>query len=143
MDSRFRHMTKFGQGRIYNPNTEQFSSLFSCRQLYVIFPTSQTHQLYDQKYFIIHIHNAKFLCINIWSCNYFSQYNIHPYLTETLQMPSISTMTSLRLCTNPICQQRGFIINMQQWSVVQHHGLLTHHMHISSILSLMKTFYHA
>ena len=26
---------------------------------------------------------GKFLCINIWSCNYFSQYNIHPYLTET------------------------------------------------------------
>ena len=23
------------------------------------------------------------LCINIWSCNYFSQYNIHPYLIET------------------------------------------------------------
>ena len=25
----------------------------------------------------------KILCINIWSCNYFSQYNIHPYLTKT------------------------------------------------------------
>ena len=23
------------------------------------------------------------LCINIWSCNYFTQYNIHPYLTGT------------------------------------------------------------
>ena len=33
--------------------------------------------------FIRNIHTRKFLCINIWSCNYFSQYNIHPYLTKT------------------------------------------------------------
>ena len=25
MDSRFRHMTKFGQGRINNPNIEEFT----------------------------------------------------------------------------------------------------------------------
>ena len=53
--------------------------------------------------------------------------NIHPYFTETFQMPSISTRTTLRLCTNPICQQRGFILDKQQWRVVQHHELLTHH----------------
>ena len=49
----------------------------------------------------------KFLCI----MQLFSQYNIHPYLTETFYMPSISTMTSLILCTNPICQQIGFILD--------------------------------
>ena len=41
----------------------------------------------------------------------FSQYNIHPYLTETFYMPSISTRTTMRLCTTPICQQRGFILD--------------------------------
>ena len=46
-----------------------------------------------------------------WSCNYFIQYNIHPYLTEPFYIPSISTRTTLRLCTNPICQQRGFILD--------------------------------
>ena len=35
------------------------------------------------EHFIRNIHIGKYLCINIWSCNYFSQYNIHPYLTET------------------------------------------------------------
>ena len=35
------------------------------------------------EHFIWNIHTSKYLCINIWSCNYFSQYNIHPYLTET------------------------------------------------------------
>ena len=35
------------------------------------------------EHFIKNIHTGKYLCINIWSCNYFSQYNIHPYLTET------------------------------------------------------------
>ena len=35
------------------------------------------------EHFIRNIHTGKYLCINIWSCNYFSQYNIHPYLTET------------------------------------------------------------
>ena len=63
-------------------SSEQVSSFFSCRWLYVIFPTIQMH-LYGYKHFIRHIHNGKFLCINIWSCNYFSQYNIHPYITET------------------------------------------------------------
>ena len=32
--------------------------------------------------YLIHIHNDKFLCLKIYSthsCNYFSQYNIHPY----------------------------------------------------------------
>ena len=24
----------------------------------------------------------QFLCVNMWSCNYFSQYNIHPYLMK-------------------------------------------------------------
>ena len=46
--------------------------------------------------------------------------------TVTFQMPSIST--------NTLCQQRGFIIDKQQWNVVQHHKRLTHHMHISSKL---------
>ena len=44
----------------------------------------------------------------------------------TFQMPSISTKT--------FCQQRGFILDKQQWNVVQHHKSLTHHMHISSKL---------
>ena len=35
------------------------------------------------EHFIRNIHTGKLLCINIWSCNYFSQYNIHPYFTET------------------------------------------------------------
>ena len=35
------------------------------------------------EHLIWNIHTSKYLCINIWSCNYFSQYNIHPYLTET------------------------------------------------------------
>ena len=34
------------------------------------------------EHFIRNIHTGKYLCINIWLCNYFSQYNIHPYLTE-------------------------------------------------------------
>ena len=100
---------------------------FYFRRLYRTFPTIQMHQLHGQKYFIKHMHNDKLLCI----MQLFSQYNIHPYLTEIFQMPSISTMTSLRLCTNPICQQRGF--DKQHWRVVQCHELLTHHMHISSI----------
>ena len=111
----------------------------SCRRLYRTFPTIQMHQLHSQNYFIKHMHNDKLLCI----MQLFSQYNIHPYLIETFQMPSISIMTLLILCTNPICQQGGFILNKQQWRVVQHHELLTHHMHISSILSLMQTVYHA
>ena len=35
------------------------------------------------EHFIWNIHTGKYLCINIWSCNYFSQYNIDPFLTET------------------------------------------------------------
>ena len=46
--------------------------------------------------------------------------------TVTFQIPSISTKT--------LCQQRGFILDKQQWNVVQHHKPLTHHMHISSKL---------
>ena len=91
-------------------SSEQVSSFFACRWLYAIFPTSQMH-LHGWKHFIRHIHNGKFLCINIWLCNYFSQYDIHPYLTKNFKMPSISTITSLKLCTNPICQQRGFILD--------------------------------
>ena len=30
------------------------------------------------EHFIKNIHSGKYLCINIWSCSYFSQYNIHP-----------------------------------------------------------------
>ena len=63
------------------------------------------------EHFIRNIYTGKLLCINMWSCNYFIQDNIHPYLTETFYMPSISTRTTLRLCTNPICQQRGFILD--------------------------------
>ena len=84
---------------------------FSCRRLYAIFPTIQMYQLHGQKHFIRHMDNDKFLCITIQSWNYFSQYNIHPYLTKNFKMPSISTITSLKLCTNPICQQRGFILD--------------------------------
>ena len=36
--------------------------------------------------------------------------------------------------TKTLCQQRGFILDKQQWNVVQHHKRLTHHMHISSKL---------
>ena len=46
-------------------SSEQVSSFFSCRQLYVIFPTSQMHQLYGYKHFIRNIHNGKLLCIKI------------------------------------------------------------------------------
>ena len=38
---------------------------------------------YKENAFVRNIHTGKFLCINIWSCNYLSQYNIHPYLTKT------------------------------------------------------------
>ena len=77
------------------------------------------HQQHGQNHFIEHIHNDKLLCI----MQLFSQYNIHPYLTETFYM------TSLILCANPICQQEGFILYKQQWRGVQHHELLTHNMH--------------
>ena len=102
----------------------------SCRRLYKTFPTIHMHKLHGQNYFIKHMYNDKFLCI----MQLFSQYNTHPYLRETFQMPSISTMTSLRFCTNPICQQRGFILDKQKWRVLQHHGILTHRMHISIII---------
>ena len=58
---------------------EQVSSFFSCRRLYRTFPTIQIHQLHGENYFIKHMHNDKILCI----MQLFSQYNIHPYLTET------------------------------------------------------------
>ena len=103
-----------------------------------LIPTIQMHQLHGQNYFIKHMHNDKFLCI----MQLFIQYNIHPYLIETFQMPSISIMTLMRLCTNPICQQGGFILNKQQWRVIQHHELLTHHMHISSIQSCKQSIMH-
>ena len=48
--------------------------------------------------------------------------------TVTFQMRSIST--------NTLCQRGGFILDKQKWNVVQHHKPLTHHMHISSKLSI-------
>ena len=51
--------------------------------LYVIFPTSQMH-LYCWKHFIKNVHTGKLLCINIWSCNYFSQYISHKNFSRCL-----------------------------------------------------------
>ena len=36
--------------------------------------------------------------------------------------------------TKTLCQQIGFILDKQQWNVVQDRMTLTHHMHISSKL---------
>ena len=125
-------------------SSEQVSSFFACRRFYAIFPTSQMHYLYGQKHFVSYIHNEKLFCIKIYDYAIILANTTFIHISRKLfQIPSISTKTSLRFCTTPICQQRGFILDKQQWRVVQHHELLTHHMGISSILSLMQALYHA